>query len=49
MIFLSIAWYAALLFLVGIKGGCEIIRMARALSDRPGDDAAQPVTQDSEP
>ena len=34
MIFLSIAWYAILIFYVGIKGGYEILRMTRALSDR---------------
>lgn len=35
MIFSSIAWYAALLFYVGYKGGTEIIRMAKDLRDRP--------------
>ncbi len=34
MIFSSIAWYAYLLFHVGYKGGCDIVRMARALSER---------------
>ncbi len=34
MIFASIAWYALLLFYVGIKGGYEIIVMARTLSKR---------------
>jgi len=38
MIFASIAWYAVLLFLVGIKGGFEIIQMARTLSERTDDD-----------
>ena len=36
MVFASIAWYAYLLFHVGIKGGWDILRMARALS-RPAD------------
>ena len=35
MIFASIAWYAALLFYVGIKGGYEIVQMARNLTERP--------------
>lgn len=35
MIFASIGWYAILLFYVGIKGGYEIFRMARSLSQRP--------------
>jgi len=35
MIFASIAWYAILLFYVGIKGGFEILRMARTLAERP--------------
>jgi len=35
MIFASIAWYAILLFYVGIKGGYEIVRMARTLAERP--------------
>jgi hypothetical protein len=35
MIFASIAWYAILLFYVGIKGGWEIVRMAKTLSERP--------------
>lgn len=34
MIFLSIAWYAVLLVYVGVKGGYEILRMTRALSQR---------------
>ena len=34
MIFASIAWYAFLLFYVGIKGGREIIQMARSLAAR---------------
>jgi len=37
MIFASIAWYAILLFTVGIKGGYEIVHMARSLSQRPED------------
>lgn len=35
MIFASIAWYAILLFYVGIKGGFEIVRMTRTLAERP--------------
>ncbi len=38
MIFASIAWYAILLFYVGIKGGYEILQMARTLADRPEND-----------
>jgi hypothetical protein len=34
MIFSSIAWYAYLLFHVGYQGGRDILRMARALSER---------------
>lgn len=42
MIFLSIAWYAALIFYVGIKGGYEILQMTRTLSEREeGDDRAE--------
>ncbi len=32
MIYASIAWYAFLLFIVGGKGGFEILRMIKALS-----------------
>ncbi len=32
MIFGSIAWYGSLLFLVGYKGGREVIQMAQNLS-----------------
>jgi len=35
MVFASIAWYAYLLFHVGIKGSWDILRMIRALSGRP--------------
>ncbi len=35
MIALSVAWYAFLLFWLGIKGGHEIVRMTRVLSERP--------------
>ena len=38
LVFLSIAWYAALLFYVGIKGGFEIVQMIRSLSNRPDGD-----------
>ncbi len=42
MVFLSIVWYAALIFYVGIKGGYEILQMTRALSDRAkGEDGAR--------
>ena len=49
MIFLSIAWYAVLLFYVGVRGGREILRMTRALSDRPEDDGVEPPVKDDEP
>ena len=35
LVFASIAWYAYLLFHVGIKGGWDIVRMIRALSGQP--------------
>jgi hypothetical protein len=35
MIFLSIFWYAFLLFYVGAKGGKEIKEMTRVLGRRP--------------
>jgi hypothetical protein len=35
MILSSIAWYAILLFYVGVKGGREILQMTRLLSARP--------------
>lgn len=35
MILASIGWYSYLLFHVGIKGGWEIFRMTRALSQQP--------------
>ena len=35
MVLGSIAWYAILLFYVGFKGGFEILRMTRNLSERP--------------
>jgi len=41
IIFASIAWYAALLFYVGYKGGYEIVRMARDLRSRPEDQNRQ--------
>ena len=34
MVFASVAWYAYLLFHVGIRGGRDIYRMTRALSGR---------------
>ena len=39
MVFASMGWYAVLLFYVGIKGGYEIVRMARSLSKRPQNEA----------
>jgi hypothetical protein len=33
MVFASIAWYAYLLFHVGVRGGFDIIRMMRALAE----------------
>ena len=41
MIFASIAWYGLLLFYVGVKGGLEIITLAKTLSQRP-ENADQP-------
>ncbi len=35
MVFASILWYSFLLFWLGIKGGYEIVRMTRVLSQRP--------------
>jgi len=40
MVFASIAWYAFLIFYLGIKGGTEIKRMIRALAKR--DEGRQP-------
>ncbi len=37
MIFASIAWYAFLVFYLGVKGGLDILRMTKALSQRPED------------
>jgi len=34
LIFASIAWYAWLLFQVGWRGGHDIVRMAKALSEQ---------------
>lgn len=34
MIFLSIAWYAVLLFYVGYRGGREVVSMTRELAKR---------------
>lgn len=42
MIFASIAWYALLLFYIGIKGGYEIIALAQTLSKRSDNDDRQP-------
>ena len=35
VIFSSIAWYGLLLFLVGFKGGLEIIQMTKNLTAKP--------------
>lgn len=40
MIFLSIAWYASLLFYVGFKGAKEIKTMTRRLQDGSSDSEA---------
>lgn len=34
IVFASIAWYTVLLFWLGIKGGYEIVRMIRVLSQQ---------------
>ena len=34
MIFLSVAWYAVLLCYVGLRGGGEIVQLAKSLSGR---------------
>ena len=44
MIFASIAWYALLLFYVGIKGGYEIIAMVRTLSERSDNEDPAPTS-----
>lgn len=51
MVFASIAWYALLLFYVGLKGAIDIVRMARALAGhRVQDDTAAPgPPEDSQP
>ena len=38
MVFLSIVWYATLLFYVGAKGGSEIVQMMHNLSKNAGDE-----------
>ena len=38
MIFLSIFWYATLLFYVGVKGGKEIRELTRTLGSREDPD-----------
>ena len=43
MIFLSVAWYAVLLFYVGFRGGREIVEMADSLSRRQDARESQPV------
>jgi hypothetical protein len=48
LIFTSIAWYAALLFYIGVKGGREIVEMTRTLGARPDPDAAAKVDKKPE-
>ena len=45
MIFLSVAWYAVLLFYVGFRGGREIVEMTNRLSDRHQKSDSQPVVR----
>ena len=45
MIFLSVAWYAVLLFYVGFRGGREIVEMADRLSDRHQKSDSQAVVR----
>jgi hypothetical protein len=42
LVFASIAWYAFLVFYLGVKGGIEIKRMIRALTKRDGGRQASP-------
>jgi hypothetical protein len=42
MVFLSIGWYAFLLFYLGIKGGREIFHMTKVLSARPEEKPPEP-------
>lgn len=35
VVFSSVGWYALLLFLVGIKGGMEIVQMTKNLTAKP--------------
>jgi hypothetical protein len=48
LIFASIAWYAFLLFYIGVKGGKEIGTMARALQARPENAPAPPKSTGDE-
>lgn len=48
MILASILWYTVLLGWLGVRGGREIVRMARLLGGRPRQDAA-PVPRPPEP
>ena len=34
ILFTSVAWYGLLLFLVGIKGGADILEMMKSLSEK---------------
>jgi len=49
MIFLSIAWYALMLFYVGVKGGYEVLQMTRNLSKASDDDYTVRRQQADEP
>ena len=42
MVFGSIAWYGILLFIIGIKGGLEVIQMAQNL-DRAHKNSSQEI------
>lgn len=40
MILASVLWYSVLLGWLGVRGGREIVRMARVLASRPHEDPA---------
>lgn len=42
MILASVLWYTVLLGLLGVRGGREIVRMARVLGSRPQPESGQP-------
>ena len=48
MIFLSVAWYAVLLFYVGFHGGREIVEMADSLSSRQRQSQSPPVVEQAD-